>query len=343
MFLGQLLVDPTNVQQYVAKHGEELDESAGLFQRATAYKLAVAKGKAKSLDDEIQGLMSWHDEKVAQLNSMGKPKGPGGVRDQLNVQSQILYTEQEINRKMNERDAIIATSEVYGPGALQVEYRGPESRRQVELISKQEITGKQFNLMEKAASIAANQAPMVGMLFPGIMPSAQNSILSSAFDNPESTTATTVKSIEYAARSAAAAASFGTSEALLMLGVDLFGQKRGFSGEGVKGFITDAGRSFSDEQASVAMTSKLQQGVQAVYSSAIGNTPILTKVAPKNSAAQIKNVGVDISPAGGGVVQSKAVYGGLAGVGERLETPSWWPFIGSVAFAWWMLYEVAKK
>ena len=89
-----------------------------------------------------------------------------------------------------------------------------------------------------------------------------------------------------------------------------------FSGEGVKGFITDAGRDFTSEQASVAMTNKMQSGVQAIYSPTLGKTPILTKVAPKHEAREIKNVGVDITPGSGkagDVVQSKAVYSGLAG------------------------------
>lgn len=316
MFLGQLLVEPEKAKNYVERFGEEIDESAGLFQRATAYKLAVAKGKAKELDDEIKGLTEWHDNKVAQLESMGKPKGPGGVRDQLNVQSQILYTEQEIGRKMDERDMIIATSEVYGPGALLLKYQGPETRRQVEIISKAEVASQAPpNVMDTYATKGAS------MLLPGVEGMAGPKVMQDI------------------GRYGLATFTLGLSE----VGRAFMGGGKKFSGEGVKGFITDAGRSFSDEQASVAMTSKLQQGVQAVYSSAIGNTPILTKVAPKNTAVQIKNVGVDLSPAGGGVVQSKAVYGGLAGVGERLETPSWWPFIGSVAFAWWMLYEVAKK
>ena len=84
MFLGQLLVDPTNVQSYVTKHGEEMDESAGLFQRAGAFKLAVTKGKVEDLTNEIEGLTQWRQSKIDQLNSMGKPKGPGGVRDVLN-------------------------------------------------------------------------------------------------------------------------------------------------------------------------------------------------------------------------------------------------------------------
>jgi hypothetical protein len=53
MFLGQLLVDPTNVQSYVKRHGEALDESAGLFQRANAFKVAITKGKVSDLTDEI--------------------------------------------------------------------------------------------------------------------------------------------------------------------------------------------------------------------------------------------------------------------------------------------------
>jgi hypothetical protein len=59
---------------------------------------------------------------------------------------------------------------------------------------------------------------------------------------------------------------------------------------------------------------------------------------------EIKNVGVNISPAAGGssqdTVQSKAVYGGLMGIGAQdtsMQTPSWVPFIASVAFAWWIL------
>ena len=139
MFLGQLLVDPTNVQSYVTKHGEEMDESAGLFQRAGAFKLAVTKGKVDDLTNEIEGLTQWRQSKIDQLNSMGKPEGPGGVRDVLNVQSQIAYTEQEIMRKSAEIDSIIATTETYGAGALQLKYQGPETRRLVEMISTREI------------------------------------------------------------------------------------------------------------------------------------------------------------------------------------------------------------
>ena len=290
MFLGQLLIEPGKAKDYVENFGEEVDENAGLFQRATAYKLAVAKGKAKDLDEEIKGLTAWHDEKVAQLNSMGKPKGPGGVRDQLNVQSQILYTEQEISRKMDERDLIMATSEVYGPGALQVKYQGPETRRQVEMISKSDIAEGHIN--EAASMMRGYGKQGASMLLPGMEGLVGQ------------------KTMADIGRYGVATFTLGLSEVI----PTFFGGGKKFSGEGVKGFITDAGRSFSDEQASVAMTNKLQQGVQAVYSSAIGNTPILTKVAPKNSATQIKNVGVSITPGSGqagDVVQSKATYGGL--------------------------------
>lgn len=341
MFLGQLLVNPTNVQSYVMQHGDELDESAGLFQRATAFKVAIAKGKATELNNEIEGLMAWRQSKVDQLGSMGKPKGPGGVRDILNVQSQIAYTEQEIMRKSGEIESLMATAEVYGPGALQLQYRGPETRRQVEIIGKEEVAGgKEFGIKEKVASLASNILP-VGQFF-GVGPSAGNSLFDTAFDNPTSATAQTVKAVEYGARSAAAAATFGTSELVLMLGMDLFGQKKkSFSGEGVKGFITDAGKDFSNEQASVAMINKMQSGVQAIYSPILGDTPILTKVTPRKEAAQIKNVGVEISPAtrrgSSDTIQAKAIYGGL--LNDYPEDVSKALFVGSIiALAAWLMY-----
>jgi hypothetical protein len=317
MFLGQLLVDPTNVQEYITKHGEELDESAGLFERAGAFKLALTKGKVDALANEIEEFTKWRQSKVDQLKSMGSPKGPGGMRDILNVQSQIAYTEQEIMRKSAEIDEIMATTETYGPGALQLKYQGPETRRQVEIISKEQVAeSAPPNVLDSYATKGAS------MLLPG----------TEGFLGP--------KVMGDIGRYGLATFTLGLSE----VAKSFMGGGKKFSGEGVKGYITDAGRDFSQEQASVAMTNKLQSGVQAIYSPILGKTPILTKVAPKNEAREIKNVGVNISPAAGGssqdTVQSKAVYGGLMGIGAQdtsMQTPSWVPFIASVAFAWWIL------
>lgn len=287
MFLGQLLVDPTNVQQYVAKHGEELDESAGLFQRAGAFKLAVTKGKVDDLENEIEGLTQWRQSKIDQLNSMGKPKGPGGVRDVLNVQSQIAYTEQEIMRKSGEIESIIATTEQYGPGALQLKYQGPETRRLVEIISKEDVANA-----SPPSVVDAYATKGASMLLPG----------TEGFLGP--------KTMGDIGRYGLATFTLGLSE----VAKSFMGGGKKFSGEGVKGYITDAGKDFSSEQASVAMINKMQSGVQAIYSPTLGKTPILTKVAPRNEAREIKNVGVNITPGSGqagDVVQSKAIYGGL--------------------------------
>lgn len=287
MFLGQLLVDPTNVQQYVAKHGEELDESAGLFQRAGAFKLAVTKGKVDDLENEIEGLTQWRQSKIDQLNSMGKPKGPGGVRDVLNVQSQIAYTEQEIMRKSGEIESIIATTEQYGPGALQLKYQGPETRRLVEIISKEDVANA-----SPPSVVDAYATKGASMLLPG----------TEGFLGP--------KTMSDIGRYGLATFTLGLSE----VAKSFMGGGKKFSGEGVKGYITDAGKDFSSEQASVAMINKMQSGVQAIYSPTLGKTPILTKVAPRNEAREIKNVGVNITPGSGqagDVVQSKAIYGGL--------------------------------
>lgn len=287
MFLGQLLVDPTNVQQYVAKHGEALDESAGLFQRAGAFKLAVTKGKIDDLENEIEGLTQWRQNKIDQLNSMGKPKGPGGVRDVLNVQSQIAYTEQEIMRKSGEIESIIATTEQYGPGALQLKYQGPETRRLVEIISKEDVANA-----SPPSVVDAYATKGASMLLPG----------TEGFLGP--------KTMSDIGRYGLATFTLGLSE----VAKSFMGGGKKFSGEGVKGYITDAGKDFSSEQASVAMINKMQSGVQAIYSPTLGKTPILTKVAPRNEAREIKNVGVNITPGSGqagDVVQSKAIYGGL--------------------------------
>jgi len=287
MFLGQLLVDPTNVQSYVTKHGEEMDESAGLFQRAGAFKLAVTKGKVDDLTNEIEGLTQWRQSKIDQLNSMGKPKGPGGVRDVLNVQSQIAYTEQEIMRKSAEIDSIIATTETYGAGALQLKYQGPETRKEVEIISKSDIANNAPpSVMDAYATKGAS------MLLPG----------TEGFLGP--------KTMSDIGRYGLATFTLGLSE----VAKAFMGGGKHFSGEGVKGFVTEAGRDFTSEQASVAMVNKMQSGVQAIYSPTLGKTPILTKMSPRNEAREIKNVGVNITPGSGqagDVVQSKATYGGL--------------------------------
>ena len=287
MFLGQLLVDPTNVQSYVTQHGEALDESAGLFERAGAFKMALTKGKVTDLSHEIDGLTAWRQSKIDQLASMGKPKGPGGMRDVLNVQSQIAYTEQEIMRKSGEIESIIATTEQYGPGALQLKYQGPETRRLVEIISKEDVANA-----SPPSVVDAYATKGASMLLPG----------TEGFLGP--------KTMSDIGRYGLATFTLGLSE----VAKSFMGGGKKFSGEGVKGYITDAGKDFSSEQASVAMINKMQSGVQAIYSPTLGKTPILTKVAPRNEAREIKNVGVNITPGSGqagDVVQSKAIYGGL--------------------------------
>lgn len=332
MFLGQLLVDPTNVQQYVAKHGEALDESAGLFQRAGAFKLAVTKGKIDDLENEIEGLTQWRQNKIDQLNSMGKPKGPGGVRDVLNVQSQIAYTEQEIMRKSGEIESIIATTEQYGPGALQLKYQGPETRRLVEMISTRDIeegSGKLTSGFYGPAKMISDEAVKTSRIadletsqksagFSALPPSLLQQGLNfyTAVDKiaPGQIDSYIGGGGKTAVRVGSAIATFGASE-LIPAAVDFFfGGNKHISGEGVKGYITEAGKDFTSEQASVAMINKMQSGVQAIYSPTLGKTPILTKVAPRNEAREIKNVGVNITPGSGqagDVVQSKAIYGGL--------------------------------
>lgn len=323
MFLGQLLVDPTNVQNYVAQHGEALDESAGLFERAGSFKLAVTKGKVNDLSNEIEGLTAWRQSKVDQLASMGTPKGPGGMRDVLNVQSQIAYTEQEIMRKSAEIDQIIATTEAFGPGALDLKFQGPETRRQVEIISKSEIgNNAPPSVMDAYATKGAS------MLLPGT-----EGILGP-------------KTMGDIGRYGLATFTLGLSE----VGRMFMGGGKSFSGEGVKGFITEAGRDFSNEQASVAMVNKLQSGVQALYSPTLGKTPILTKVAPKNEAKLIKNVGVEISPAAGGqsndVVQSKAVYGGLMGLQDAPNVSADMQsvvLLGALAFVTYLILKPDRR
>jgi hypothetical protein len=316
MFLGQLLVDPTNVQSYVKQHGEALDESAGLFERAGSFKLAITKGKVSDLEGEIERLTEWRQSKVDQLNSMGKPKGPGGVRDILNVQSQIAYTEQEIMRKSAEAEQIMSTVETYGPGALQLKYQGPETRRQVEIISKSDVaSAAPPSVMDAYATKGAS------MFLPGT-----EGILGP-------------KIIGDIGRYGLATFTLGLSEVARAF----MGGGKNFSGEGVKGFITDAGKDFTQEQASSAMTNKLQSGVQAIYAPILGNTPILTKVAPKKEATEIKNVGVDISPVAakaGDVVQSKATYGGLLSgpLIEDDQTVQALVATGIIGFAVWLVF-----
>lgn len=315
MFLGQLplLVEPGKTASYFEAYGERLGPEAGLFQQAEAFRLGVAKGRVKDLDEEIRGLTAWHDEKVAQLESMGDPSGPGAVRDQLNVQSQIMYTTQEINRKQYEKEAIMATTTLYGPSALELKFVGPETRRQVEIASTHDIA--EGNIGPVAESMRGYGTKIASTLLPGV-----DSIVGP-------------KIMGDIGRYGLATFTLGLSE----LVPKFFGGSGTPSGEGVKGYITDVGKEFSNTQASVGMTKKMSPTTQAIYSPDLGKTPILVKTSPKIAAAEIKNTGAEQQLVQQGSVGAKAVYGGL--LGEYPEDMSMITALLGIAAVAWLLRE----
>lgn len=312
MFLGQIEVDPTQAKQYFDTHGAELLPEAGLYHKAAEFKSAVATGKINELENRINAHVAEMNRKIDQLNSMGKPSGPGAVRDQLNVQSQILFNQNEANRLMYEREQIIGTMDTYGPLGVQLKYAGPETTRTVEIIGTGDL--KAPNAAEAFTQAYAGQA--TNMLLPGA-----GGILGN-------------KTMGDIARYGIATFTLGLSEVI----PKFFGGGGKPSGEGVKAWVVDPGKEFSRTEAAQKLMTTGKADTQAIYSPAL-DAPILTKIArPTDTSKAATSSAQTIQQ---GAVQAKAVYGSL--LSEYPQTPSWWPFIGSVAFAWWLLYEVTKK
>lgn len=313
MFLGQVEVDPTKAREYFDTYGKTLLPEAGLYHEAAQFKSAVAYGQVNELDNRIQAHIAEMDRKVEQLKSMGDPSGPGAMRDQMNVQSQIMFNQSEANRLMAERDQIIGTMEVYGPMGIQLKYRDPEKVREVELISTSELEAP--NAAKAFTQTYAQQG--ASMLLPGA-----GGLVGQ-------------KTMADIARYGAATFTLGLSE----LVPKFFGGGGKPSGEGVKGWIVDPGKELTASEASQKLVSSGKQDIQTVYSKAL-NEPILRKVARPTNGVQIPKAGVvDVQQ---GAIQGKAVYGGmLSGVNDNY--PSLLPFFASVAVAWWLMYEVTKK